>query len=274
MTGVAVAMVIIARNEEKFIAKTIESVERQKLRPYRTILVNDGSTDGTADVVSKFDWVEVVDRPKHESYLARKELAWTVNAGLEALHSDAECRYVCLGGADTLYPENYLSVITSRMVEDPTLAVTSGVIRGEFSTEPRGAGRVVKCEFWRKTGFRYPVNYGYEGYLLFKAASMGYRNSIYRDLVMETQRRTGGLFEAARYRYYGMAMKALGYGHMYAFGRAISFSRKSPASTLHMLRGYYSRDVEPYEEDVRKYVRKVQDGMIHKTLRFLRVMHR
>ena len=274
MTDIAVAMVIIARNEEKFIAKAIESVERQTLRPYRTILVNDGSTDSTADVVSGFDWVERVDMPKHESYLARKELACTVNAGLEMLHGDAECRYVCLGSADILYPENYLHVIIPRMVKDPTLAVTSGVIRGEFSTEPRGAGRVVQCEFWRKTGLKYPTNYGYEGYLLFKAASMGYRNSIYGDLIMDTQRRTGSHFEPARYKYYGMAMRALGYRPVYALGKVAAFSTRNPAGAMHMLKGYYAKNVDLYEEDVRKYVAKTQAEAPHQMLKFFRTLRR
>ena len=269
-----VAMVIKARNEEEYIAKSLESVEQQTFRPYRTIVVNDGSTDSTANVVSEFDWVEQVDMPRHESYLARKELADTINTGLAPLYDDDACRYVCLGDADTLYPKNYLHVIISRMEKEPLLAITSGVIQDESSAVPREAGRVVNCEFWRKIGFRYPINYGYAGYLLLKADSMGYRNAIYEDLVMNTQRQTGGRFKPSTYRYYGLAMNALGYRPKYALAKAILFSMKNPAGALYMLRGYCSKCDEPYEEDLREYVRKTQSDSLHNVARFFRALRR
>ena len=269
-----VAMVIKARNEEEYMAKALESIKRQTLRPYRTIVVNDGSTDNTASMVSEFKWVERVDMPEHESYLARKELAGTINAGLDLLRDDDACRYVCLGDADTLYPENYLRVVISRMEEDPLLAVTSGVIQGEFSSVPRETGRVVNCKFWRKIGFRYPVNYGYATYLLFKADSMGYRNAAYEDLVMTTQRKTGGRFRPPTYRYYGVAMNALGYRHMYALARAILFFRKNPAGAIHMLRGYCSKYDYPYEADLQEYVRKMQTVSNYKLVKFFKMVGR
>jgi len=42
-----IAVIIIARNEENFIGKTIENLKNQELSPYRIIVVNDGSTDKT-----------------------------------------------------------------------------------------------------------------------------------------------------------------------------------------------------------------------------------
>lgn len=269
-----VAMVIKARNEEEHMAKALESIERQTLRPYRTIVVNDGSTDNTASVVSEFEWVERVDRAEHESYLARKELAGTINAGLDLLRDDDACRYVCLGDADTLYPENYLHAVISRMEGDPLLAVTSGVIQGEVSIVPRETGRVVSCEFWRKIGFRYPVNYGYATYLLFKADSMGYKNAAYEDLVMATQRKTGDRFRPPTYRYYGVAMNALGYRHTYALARVILFLKKNPTGAIHMLRGYCSKYDYPYEESLREYVRKMQTVSNGKLVKFLKMAGR
>lgn len=267
-----VAIVLIARNEEKRIAKALESLERQTLRPYRTIVVNDGSTDGTADIVAEFD-AELVNRPiRSESYLAKKELAGTINAGLDLLRKDTTCCYVCLSGADILYPENYLDVITARLEKNPCLAIASGTIQDEHSTVPRGAGRVVQCKFWRKVGLRYPVNYGYEGYLLLKAASMGYQNITFKDLVMTTQRRTGSRFSPFRYRYYGLGMRALGYRSVYALGKAAFFATKNPAGAVHMLRGYYSGYDDLYEKELREYVKRTQSisNMVSTLFRVLR----
>ena len=44
--------VIIARNEEKFIKTTIESLLQQSIKPYKIVVVDDGSTDTTPDILS------------------------------------------------------------------------------------------------------------------------------------------------------------------------------------------------------------------------------
>src|SRR4051794_31234226 len=55
------------RNEEKYLALTIESMAAQTERPWRWIIVNDGSQDKTGDVAAQASccesWIEVVDRP-------------------------------------------------------------------------------------------------------------------------------------------------------------------------------------------------------------------
>ena len=44
-----------AQNEEAFIQKTLESMVAQTLRPSRWIIVDDGSTDCTAEVVESYE---------------------------------------------------------------------------------------------------------------------------------------------------------------------------------------------------------------------------
>src|SRR4030095_7056049 len=51
-----------ARNEAAFIAKTLESVVAQTVLPKRWVVVSDGSTDGTDEIVTKYqpgrEWLE------------------------------------------------------------------------------------------------------------------------------------------------------------------------------------------------------------------------
>ena len=83
-----VAVVLNVRNEEKHIEKTIQSILDQKLLPYRIIVINDGSTDNTKQILSNFSTIELIDKPvRNENYLARKELADTINQGLKKLHA-------------------------------------------------------------------------------------------------------------------------------------------------------------------------------------------
>lgn len=272
-----VAVILIARNEEKIITKTLEYIINQKLKPYRIIVINDGSKDKTGKIVSKFSSVELINRPpRDESYLAKKELAGTINLGLEKLQNDQKCQYVCMMGSDILYSKNYLYEIVSRMEKNPNLVIASGVVENEFSIEPRGAGRVVRCDFWRKIGFRYPENYGYEGYLVLKANSLGNETTSFHDLVSSTQRKTGTHYNAKKYYYYGLGLKALGYTVSYVLAKSFLFFLKKPKGSLYMLKGYFSNYDNLYEKELRDYVKQTQSNAIFdskKRKRLFKTLH-
>ena len=254
-----VAVVLNARNEEKVIEKTLQSILNQKLTPYRIIVINDGSTDNTKKILEKFSKIELIDRPiRNESYLARKELADTINQGLSRLHNDIECEYVWLIGGDLMFPPEYTYEIIKRMQKD-SVVISSGVIKGEFSIEPRGGGRIVDWNFWKKIGMVYPVNYGWEGYLLLKANSLGFKTISYPDQIITTQRKTGTKFNPKLYYYYGLALKALGYTVVYVLGKTLLFAKKKPKGAYYMLKGFFSNYSDLYEPDLREYVKKTQN---------------
>ena len=255
----SIAVVLNVRNEEKVIAKTLESILDQELPPYRIIVINDGSTDKTKQILSKFPMIELIDKPvRNESYLARKELADTINQGLSKLHNDDNCELVWLVGGDLIFPPEYTSKIIERMQND-SVVISSGVIEGEFSIEPRGGGRIVDWNFWKKIGMLYPINYGWEGYLLLKANSLGYNTISYQDLVITTQRKTGTQFNPKLYYYYGLAMKALGYTTLYVLGKTLLFAKRKPKGAYYMLKGYFSNYSNLYEPELREYVKKTQN---------------
>lgn len=47
-------LVTAARSEEKFIEKVTQSVIAQTVLPSKWVVVNDGSTDATASIVSRY----------------------------------------------------------------------------------------------------------------------------------------------------------------------------------------------------------------------------
>src|ERR1017187_8213090 len=83
-----------ARNEAQFIELTIKSVVSQTVRPLKWVIVSDGSTDGTDDIVSKYaaeyPWIELVRMPeRRERHFAGKVGAF--NAGYAKVkHLDYE----------------------------------------------------------------------------------------------------------------------------------------------------------------------------------------
>src|SRR5438105_12844423 len=84
-----------ARDEAEFIELTIKSMVSQAVRPAKWVIVSDGSTDGTDDIVRAYaaehSWIELVRMPeRRERNFAGKVHAF--NAGYEKIrnfHYDA-----------------------------------------------------------------------------------------------------------------------------------------------------------------------------------------
>jgi biofilm PGA synthesis N-glycosyltransferase PgaC len=64
-------LITAARNEEAFIKLTIESVINQTVLPVRWIIVSDGSTDRTDEIVRGYaathNWIELYRMPERSS---------------------------------------------------------------------------------------------------------------------------------------------------------------------------------------------------------------
>lgn len=260
-----IAVVIIARNESRFIQNTLEHLIHQDLCPYRIIVVNDGSTDDTGELASNFKDVEVINRPvRKDDFRLRKGLTETINIGLKKLHDDKDCEFIMRLDADHILPINYLSRIISGMIADPQIAMASGIIEGEYSTIPRGSGRVIRVSFWKKIGLLFPINFGPDSYLALKAQSMNYKVISYPDLVTKTLRKTDSGKNPKLFINRGKAMKALGYTFPYTFLMFLKLLKHNPKSSFYMIKGYLSKHDELYEQELRDYVRKTQyENLLH-----------
>lgn len=95
-----VAVVIAAYNAERFIRKTLESVFAQSLESIEVIVVDDGSTDGTAAVLASFS-----DRRLRVIRQANGGVSAARNAGLAA----AKAPYIFFLDADDVLVRDALS---------------------------------------------------------------------------------------------------------------------------------------------------------------------
>jgi glycosyltransferase involved in cell wall biosynthesis len=114
-----------AHNEEAFIEKTLESVCAQTRSPERWVIVDDGSTDRTAEIVEKYatrhTWIELVRRTQRQDRnFAGKVHA--VNAGLERVRS---LPFEVMGNldADVSFQPDYMEFLMQKFSEDPPLGV-------------------------------------------------------------------------------------------------------------------------------------------------------
>src|SRR3954470_16914165 len=67
----AVSVIIPAYNAEPFLARAIRSVEAQSFRDFEIVVVDDGSTDGTADALHPFSGVRFIRQPHLGAAVAR-----------------------------------------------------------------------------------------------------------------------------------------------------------------------------------------------------------
>jgi len=255
---IAIGVVIPARNESSHLPKTLSNLTQQTLKPKQIIVVNDNSTDSTKEIAQSYPNTIVVDFPtKHSNWQARKELALVFNYGLKELEK-IEHDYTMILGADHLLPKDYLEKIINIMEQDRNTVICSGSIENEFAIVPRGSGRVVRTQFWRSIEFRYPVNFGFESYLIYKARSMGYQAKYLEELKTTTQRKTAITYDSRMFFNYGQACRALGYTPQYMLAVcAIEFTHHPKRALYHFL-GYLSSKADFYENDVRNYVKKQQ----------------
>src|SRR6266567_9366120 len=122
-----------ARNEETFIEKTLQSVAQQTFLPAKWVIVNDGSTDRTGEIVAryaeKYGWIELVNRPvRKERNFAAKVHAF--NAGQERLQ-DVEYEVIGNLDSDVFLDNDHFAFLLSKFKEDPKLGVAGTVFKEE-----------------------------------------------------------------------------------------------------------------------------------------------
>lgn len=129
----AYVLITPARNESAFIEKTIQSVVSQTWLPERWVIVDDGSTDDTADIVRRYlldyPWMELVCRP------ARKErhFAGKVEAFREGHARTRTISYEVLGNldGDVSFGPDYLEFLICKFMENPRLGVAGTIFEEE-----------------------------------------------------------------------------------------------------------------------------------------------
>ncbi|MCC6544760.1 MAG: glycosyltransferase family 2 protein [Nitrospirae bacterium] len=114
-----------ARNEAAFIELTLKSMIAQTVPPLKWVIVSDGSTDGTDDIVKNYTaenkWIELVRMPERtERHFAGKVHAF--NAGYARVQ-DLEYDIIGSLDADISFEADYFSYLMGKFAEDSQLGV-------------------------------------------------------------------------------------------------------------------------------------------------------
>ncbi|MCG2611386.1 glycosyltransferase family 2 protein [Flavobacterium sp. SM15] len=121
-------IVIPSHNEEKFIALTLESLVQQTVLPAKVVVVNDNSTDRTAEIVQEFaqkhSWITLVNKTSDAIHLPGSKVIQAFQKGLETLDHDYD--FIVKADADLIFPDNYFETIIRHFKSDETIGMAGG----------------------------------------------------------------------------------------------------------------------------------------------------
>lgn len=192
-----------ARNEEAFIELTIKSMIAQTVRPLKWVIVSDGSTDRTDEIVRQYlaqhNWIELVRmQNRGKRNFGGKVLSF--NVGRELLK---DLSYEVIGNldADMSFEVGLFEFLMSRFAENPRLGVAgapftegNGTYDFRFSSLEHVSGA---CQLFRQECFEAINGYtpmeggGIDVVAVMKARMKGWQTRTFPDYVCYHHRSMG-----------------------------------------------------------------------------------
>ena len=122
-------LVTAAYNEAAYIEKTLRAVISQTIRPQKWVVVSDGSTDGTDEIVRRYgkdySFIELIRRESSESGFASQARA--LMTGCERV-SDVDHDFLGTLDADITFGPDYYEAMLARFREVSRLGIAGGTI--------------------------------------------------------------------------------------------------------------------------------------------------
>jgi poly-beta-1,6-N-acetyl-D-glucosamine synthase len=201
--GAGYVLITPARNEEAFIELTIKSVVAQTVRPLKWVIVSDGSTDRTDEIVSKYaaesPWIELVRTPERkERNFAGKVFAF--NTGYQRLNQISYDFIGCMD-ADISFDSEYFEFLLGKLVNNARLGLVGTPYReGGRSYDYRfvsiehvsGACQLFRRECFEDIGGYTPIQSGgVDLVALLSARHKGWQTRTFTEKTCEHHRKMG-----------------------------------------------------------------------------------
>jgi glycosyltransferase involved in cell wall biosynthesis len=212
-----------ARNEAQFIELTLRSMVAQTIRPAKWVIVSDGSTDGTDDIVSRYaaqyPWIELLQMPeRRERHFAGKVHAF--NAGYDRVKN---VPYEVIGSmdADISFDEDYFSFLLEKLSSNSALGLVGTPFKDTSMYDYRfvsiehvsGACQLFRRECFEQIGGYTPVKSGGIDYIAVITARMkGWKTRTFTEKICLHHRKMGTAQQSeivSRFKY-GVKDYALG----------------------------------------------------------------
>lgn len=217
-------IVIPAHNEEDFIALTLQSLISQTLLPKKVVVVNDNSTDKTAEIVTEYakenPFITLVNKTSDAIHLPGSKVIQAFHKGFETLDNDYDV--IVKLDADLILPDNYFEKISSIFKKNSKVGMAGGFAYIEKNNDwilenltdkdhIRGAFKAYRKECFEQIGNLKPAM-GWDTVDELLAKFYGWKVITDSSLIVKHLKPTGANYnKTARYKQ-GEAFYTLGYG--------------------------------------------------------------
>jgi poly-beta-1,6-N-acetyl-D-glucosamine synthase len=156
--GPAYVVVTPVRDEARFVGDMVDSVLRQTHLPLRWVIVDDGSSDATLQIVQErtrgLDWVTVLCTGSTKRQLGSAEVL-AFQRGLAAIDQATPYDYIVKLDGDLRLPSDYFERLLFAMQARPRWGIASGVYseqQGPSQEARPGAWQVVAMPSYHAAG--------------------------------------------------------------------------------------------------------------------------
>ena len=150
------------RNEAQYMRRTLASMVGQSIPPTQWVIVDDGSTDETPEILAEYiarhDWIRLVKKPDRGHRAVGPGVIEAFYVGLETVDLE-NFDFLCKLDLDLDLPKRYFEILMTRMMENPRIGTASGKpymrVGGQLVSERRGDEMSVgMTKFYRVTCFQ------------------------------------------------------------------------------------------------------------------------
>jgi glycosyltransferase involved in cell wall biosynthesis len=265
------------RDEEKHIAHLLRSVAAQTIRPAEWVIVDDGSTDRTGEILDQYarhyPWIRVLHRTNRGFRKAGGGVMTAFYDGYRVLQCEDWDFIVKLDGDLTFTPE-YFQRCFEHFQSDPKLGIGGGDIYHEIDRKlclesnprfhVRGATKIYSRKCWEAIGGLWPAA-GWDTIDEVKANMLGWKTYSFSDLRLVHHRFTGAADGLIRDRIkYGEVCYVSGYHPLFVLARCVYRLAQKPyligslATLYGFLRAYLTHVPRVEDPPYIAYIRSQQ----------------
>jgi glycosyltransferase involved in cell wall biosynthesis len=284
-------LITSAKNEERYIPYTINSVVKQSILPEAWMIISDGSNDRTDVIIQEYAatyrFIKYF-RMGEDEKRNFKSKALAINKGYELIKSTPH-DYIGILDADISFDADYFKFIISHMESDASLGIGGGIIleliNGKYVPQKistisvAGAVQFFRRECFKEIGGYKPLCGGGEDAAgEITARSKGWKVQTFKDLEVRHHRR---VISGSRNAYsnsirHGISCYLLGYHPVFHVIACLSKVHSKPIilGSFLAIMGYFwacaKRHRKELPEDVISFLRKEQIARLLSLTRRLR----
>ena len=267
------------RNEAARVKATIDSMLAQTIRPVQWIIVDDGSSDATPQIVMacamQHDWIQVVRRSDRGF---RKPGTGVMEAFYEGYRElrEGDWDFLVKLDGDLSFRNDYFEKCFEEFRLNSKLGIGGGTIctiiegvwvpelKGNPPFHVRGATKIYRRACWEAIGQLIKTT-GWDTMDEVKANMLGWQTYSFERLCVAQLRETGGADGVWRnYFKNGRANYIVGYHPLFMAAKCMKRLRERPFGVVALalwcgfLSGYFSRVSQLGDRDVIRYLRRQQ----------------